>query len=320
MPALKNPVDKYDYYAKAKKKLSENGFRVNPFREIQFGLQFMVFLEGVDGLVRLYEGKKGLRLDLSQVEDEELSEKLKNLLETYQTAPPKLIPFPSMTGSHTQDDTDLEGLESLIGIDESGKGDYFGPLVVAAVCVDTSQRKSLRNLGVADSKTLSDAYIGEIAPEIKKICAHSLVIIANQSYNEIYEKMSNLNHILAWGHARVLENVLNQVECGHALSDQFGQTHLVQNALLKKGKTITLYQKPHAESHLSVAAASVLARDAFVNAIIKLENAFGMSFPKGCSVETLRAAKLFVERYGKKSLQDVSKLHFKLTEQIDTNR
>ena len=174
-------------------------------------------------------------------------------------------------------------------------------------------------VGVADSKTLSDDYIQEIAPQIKKLCPHSLVIMGNSSYNDIYEKIKNLNHVLAWGHARVLENVLNQHHCPYALSDQFGQTHLIENALLKKGKTITLFQKPRAEAYLAVAAASVLARDAFVTAMKEMEIFFDMRLPKGCSAETLRLAKVFVETYGHEKLRQVAKLHFKLTDQLETS-
>jgi ribonuclease HIII len=137
--------------------------------------------------------------------------------------------------------------------------------------------------------------------------------MGNKSYNEIYEKINNLNHMLAWGHARVLENVLNQVDCQVALSDQFGNPALVQNNLMAKGRQITLFQRHGAESNLAVAAASILAREAFVSTLEKMEAAFEMNFPKGCSVETQKAAKAFVTRYGMESLNVVAKLHFKLT-------
>lgn len=308
--------DKFEFYHLAKSLLLEKGFKVNPYREIQYGLQFMVFDGGSHGLVRIYEGKKGLRLDLSQVEDEELYALLGAHLQLEAAEPTRLIPFKQESVSVEQ--VHFEQLDELIGIDESGKGDYFGPLVVAGVYVNKAVKKELRLLGVADSKTLSDDYIREIAPQIKALCPHSLVIMGNSSYNEVYDKIKNLNHVLAWGHARVLENVLNQQPCPYALSDQFGQVHLIENALLNKGREITVYQRPKAEVYLAVAAASILAREAFVSAIQEMESFFQMRFPKGSSAETLRAAKVFSEKFGSEKLNQVTKLHFKLTDQLET--
>jgi ribonuclease HIII len=295
-------------YTQVKSVLTEKKFTVNPPRPIQYGIQFLVFYQKKNGLIRIYHSKKGTRLDLSQVEDPAFSEKIAKLLHFLSSKP-----SPKKSSIVQPDAFNLDTVESLIGIDESGKGDYFGPLVVAGVYVSKDMKKFLTQLGVADSKTLSDRYMKEIAPEIKAHCPHSLVIMGNKSYNEIYEKINNLNHMLAWGHARVLENVLNQVDCQVALSDQFGNPALVQNNLMAKGRQITLFQRHGAESNLAVAAASILAREAFVSTLEKMEAAFEMNFPKGCSVETQKAAKAFVTRYGMESLNVVAKLHFKLT-------
>ncbi len=304
-------ADLLTLYEDTKKKLQSAGFVVNPYRDIQYGIQFLVFFQKKNGVIRLYQSKKGLKWDLSQV-DKDLVPEIRDLLDTPQPAP--LVPFDFSQKKTSTDD--LSTIDTIIGIDESGKGDYFGPLVVAAVHVTPKSKRFLKQLGVMDSKDLSDNYIEEISPEIKKHCAHSLVIMGNQSYNDIYEKIKNLNHILAWGHARVLENVLKQVDCEFALSDQFGNPALVQNALMQKGQQVKLFQQPKAESHIAVAAASILARNGFVNAIRKLETAFGMPFPKGCSVETVRAAKAFVKRYGEQNLALVAKTHFKITAQL----
>ena len=141
-----------------------------------------------------------------------------------------------------------------IGIDESGKGDYFGPLVIAAVFVDAITQHELALMQVRDSKKISDGRILEMAPDIKTICPHSVVAIGPQKYNELYGKIKNLNRLLAWGHARALENLLDKVSCGRAIADQFGDERLILNALQAKGRTIALEQRPKAESDIAVAA------------------------------------------------------------------
>ena len=122
-----------------------------------------------------------------------------------------------------------------IGIDESGKGDYFGPLVIAAVFVDPTTETDLRLMQVRDSKKISDGRILEIAPDIRMICRHSIIAIGPQRYNELYAKIRNFNRLLAWGHASALETLLEQVSCGLAISDQFGDERLILNALQERG-------------------------------------------------------------------------------------
>jgi ribonuclease HIII len=125
-----------------------------------------------------------------------------------------------------------------IGTDESGKGDYFGPLVIAGVFVPDGQDAVLRELGVKDSKKISDGRVRELAEVIKKGYKHSIVSIGPERYNELYDKLRNLNLLLAWGHSRVIENILEKVNCSLAITDQFGDSRFVVNALMKKGKTI----------------------------------------------------------------------------------
>ncbi|TES52134.1 ribonuclease HIII [Halalkalibacterium halodurans] len=165
---------------------------------------------------------------------------------------------------------EIDSIEEIIGTDESGKGDYFGPLVVAGVFVNSETYRKLKNMGVMDSKKLGDDQIKFLAGEIKKICPYSLVVIGNEKYNELYERIENLNKLLAWGHARTIENILQTVSCNFALSDKFGDEKFIKKALLEKGKEITLFQRTKAESNIAVAAASILARDEFVNRLHRL--------------------------------------------------
>src|SRR4051812_26502650 len=105
-----------------------------------------------------------------------------------------------------------------IGIDESGKGDYFGPLVIAAVFVDATTQEELSLMQARDSKKISDGRILEMAPDIRMICPHSIIAIGPERYNGLYTKIRNLNRLLAWGHAKALETLLDKVTCGHAIA------------------------------------------------------------------------------------------------------
>ncbi len=204
-----------------------------------------------------------------------------------------------------------------IGIDESGKGDYFGPLVIAAVYVDATTQGELKLMEVRDSKKISDGRILEMAPDIKTICPHSVIAIGPQKYNELYAKIKNLNRLLAWGHAKALENLLERgVTCERAISDQFGDARLILNALQEKGRKIVLEQRTKAESDLAVAAASILARAEFLLRLKRLSNEVGTTLPKGASPAVELAAKMIIKKHGRKRLESVAKLHFKTTQSI----
>ncbi|MDD5007093.1 MAG: ribonuclease HIII [Syntrophorhabdaceae bacterium] len=206
-----------------------------------------------------------------------------------------------------------------IGTDESGKGDYFGPLVVAGVYLDPESEERLRNAGVRDSKKLSDGRIMELANTIRSYLdtsRYSVVLIGPEKYNDLYDKMGNLNRLLAWGHARSIENILATVDCNSAISDQFGDQLYIEKALLEKGKGIELLQMPKAEEHVAVAAASVLAREAFLIRLAGLSKEFGIELPKGASIEVENTARRIVERHGMSSLRKCAKLHFKTTHKL----
>jgi ribonuclease HIII len=204
-----------------------------------------------------------------------------------------------------------------IGIDESGKGDYFGPLVIAAVFVDATTQGELRLMEVRDSKKISDGRVLEMAPDIKTICPHSVIAIGPQKYNELYAKIKNLNRLLAWGHAKALENLLERgVTCERAISDQFGDERLILNVLQEKGQKITLEQRPRAESDLAVAAASILARAEFLIRLKRLSSEVGTTLPKGASPAVELAAKMVVKKHGQDRLGTIAKLHFKTTKAV----
>lgn len=207
-----------------------------------------------------------------------------------------------------------------IGIDESGKGDYFGPLVIAAVLVRPEDEQALLEAGVKDSKKLSDRSIAVIAREISTRCESSVVRIGPDKYNELYARINNLNRLLAWGHSRALENVLDKCpECVLAISDQFGDEAFLKAALMKKGRSIRLVQRPKAEQDIAVAAASILARAEFVRVMKVLSEEAGTELPKGASSPLIaETAKAIAAGKGEQALKKFAKLHFKTTKQVLT--
>lgn len=207
-------------------------------------------------------------------------------------------------------------LSPYIGTDESGKGDFLGPLVVAGVMIDEKNRPLFEELGIKDSKTLKDEQMIKMALQIQKNSIYSVVAISNTKYNELYAKFKNLNKLLAWGHAKVIENILEKHPCEYALSDKFGDESLIKNALQKHGQKITLEQRTKAESDIAVAAASVLARATFVQKMSQMEKFYGCKLPKGCNDIVKSSAKEFIQKYGKERLKEVCKAHFKTYNEI----
>ncbi len=203
-----------------------------------------------------------------------------------------------------------------IGTDESGKGDFFGPLVIAGVMADEKAAQIFLEAGIKDSKKITDKKILTLEPIIKKHSIYSVVPISNSKYNELYANIKNLNKLLAWGHARVIENVLEQETCEYALSDKFGDESLIKSALMKKGQSIRLEQMVRAESDVAVAAASVLARAAFVHKMQEMEDKYGLKFPKGCAAQVKDTAREFIDKFGKDRLHEVCKTHFKTYNEV----
>lgn len=206
------------------------------------------------------------------------------------------------------------------GVDESGKGDFFGPLVIAGVFVDDQTEPLLRKLGVKDSKVIkSSKQIKAIAVKIRQIVndKFSVVAIGPAAYNRMYSNFNNLNKLLAWGHAKVIENLLEKApECKDVLSDKFAAEHLIKNALQEKGRKIKLRQRTKAESDVAVAAASILARDRFVWAMEKLSKDAGVELPKGAGVKVSQTGEKIAREQGVDALENFAKLHFKTYKEI----
>ena len=205
------------------------------------------------------------------------------------------------------------------GIDESGKGDLFGPLVIAGVYVDGDLARHLRDAGIRDSKGIgTDKKIRELAEVIRNSGAPSeIIVIGPEKYNQLYTKIGNLNRLLAWGHARIIENLCTRVpECRRALSDKFADARVLEKALLEKGSKIQLDQRTKAESDYAVAAASILAREGFIDWLDKHGKDLEITLAKGVSAKVKSAAAEIIAQYGPTMLPKVAKMHFKTASEV----
>jgi ribonuclease HIII len=203
-----------------------------------------------------------------------------------------------------------------IGIDESGKGDFFGALCVAGVYAQGNELAKLKALGVQDSKKISDASILKIGKKIKEEFAHHIIKINPKKYNEIYSQFKNLNSLLAWGHATTIEQLVQKTDCHNVIIDQFANERVVITALKRKKIEVKLTQRHRAEEDLIVAAASILARQTFLESLDALSKEFGVHLPKGASATCISIGKTLVGKYGKEVLPLVAKMHFKTLDAI----
>ena len=206
------------------------------------------------------------------------------------------------------------------GFDESGKGDFFGPLVGAGVYVESSIARTLMDAGIQDSKRIgSDAKIRSLARLIKETpgATHNIVAIGPDRYNALQQKMGNVNNLLGWGHARVIENLLAvRPDCPRSLSDQFANPRIIARSLLEKGRKIQLDQRTKAESDIAVAAASILARERFIDWLEAAGERHGVTLPRGASAQVKAVAKGLGERHGAALLRQLAKTHFKTAREV----
>lgn len=204
-----------------------------------------------------------------------------------------------------------------IGLDEAGKGDFFGPLCVAAVYADSEGIPKLHEMGVRDSKKISDPSILKIAKKIRAQYPYTVIRLFPLKYNELYGKFKNLNRLLGWAHVAALGDLCEKTGCRKALLDQFAEKHVVENAIKQKKLVVELEQKVRGEQDLVVAAASILARAAFLEGMEKLSEEFGMTLPKGAARQVIETAEKLVAKFGREVLQKVAKTHFKTMNEIN---
>jgi ribonuclease HIII len=254
--------------------------------------------------VHVFFGKKGNKLVLQGNKELSLYKKVSDLL-----FGEKLI---------SDDKPELEPSYPYVGTDESGKGDYFGPLVVAGVYLTPETGKFLKGLGIRDSKELSDYQIKQYATEIKNVndIIFDAVLISPEKYNQLYEKMGNLNRLMGWAHARVIENLLSKCDAGEVISDKFGNEKLILDALQQRGRAINLKQVTKAEKFTAVAAASILARESVIKWFNNQSKKYKLEIPKGASTDVDNFAKHFLEKHGEEGIRKMVKIHFKTSNRV----
>lgn len=304
----------------SKEKVEKSGFAVTDYKSINYGIQFQVSKSSWQGILRIYANKKGqVKFDYSQVKDERIKNELFNAIERttgYEKPNNENVNIPIST---------IEPFVPLIGTDESGKGDYFGPLVTAGVYVHEKNKVLLEKIGVKDSKKINDDKIIELSKEIRRICfeQYAIIEISPETYNNLYDDFKKegktLNTLLAWGHAKAIEELLGKVDCDNALSDKFADERFIISKLQEKGKKIKLRQEHKAESNIAVAAASILARARFLDKMHNLSQEYKIELAKGASDLVIEQAKKIVQLYGIETLRKVAKLHFKTTIEVTTS-
>ncbi|WP_366223739.1 ribonuclease HIII [Chlamydia buteonis] len=216
-----------------------------------------------------------------------------------------------LTFTHNRMEKDLR---PRLGVDESGKGDFFGPLCIAGVYArDVETLKNLYKTKIQDSKMLNDNQILSLAKTIRACSTYDVMILYPEKYNELYAKFHNLNILLAWAHATIIDQLAPRPSGEvFAISDQFASSEsILLQALRKKNTDISVIQRVRAEQDIVVAAASILAREAFINTITKLEQRFSVKLPKGASAHVKSAGKTILNTQGKEILSLVCKTHFK---------
>ncbi|NOX17094.1 MAG: ribonuclease HIII [Chlorobi bacterium] len=280
-----------------RKLLKAGEYNLSEIDEKNYNYEFTIIRGGDKIKVLVYFGKKGLRTVFQGNENSGLFQEVKNIL--------------SDELSLDFGKREIDEPESYAGTDESGKGDFFGPLVVAAVFIDNSDKPELKRIGVQDSKNLSDFQIGKIARQIKAAlpAKYSIISIHPKRYNELYANYRNLNRLLNWAHSKAILELSKKIDFDTVITDKFTRKEMrFHDELLDK--KINFIQQTKAEAYTAVAAASILARDNF-NGWFEKNKFFGKELPKGASDAVLQAAKKLSAELGKEKLNEYVKIHFK---------
>ncbi len=216
----------------------------------------------------------------------------------------------------SKETTVLEFAHLVVGSDESGKGDYFGPLVVAAVAYGPEYAEIMEDVKLGDSKKLTRAQIAKASVAIKEKLPHEIVVIGPEKYNQLYEKFNNLNSLLAWAHGAALERVLEKTQAATIVVDKFCEEAPFRRGLKDLGRAAELVLRPRAESIPAVGAASILASEAFHKSLFFLGREFDLTLPKGAGSNVDATARRLIKVRGEEVLNKVAKVHFANTRKV----
>jgi ribonuclease HIII len=303
-------TDFESYLRQVKQQLVPSGATITE-KPLNYGRQLLVTKGQEKVVICVYHGKKGIKVVWGQTESA-LQKQCQNLLG--EAGGQGTVPgVPGIFFAGAENFTDW-----WAGSDESGKGDYFGPLVVAAVCLQKSEAGKLIAAGVRDCKELTDKKILTLAALIKDTTPRYAVLVMkpaayNRRYAELQERGQNLNNLLISGHYNALSKVLQQQPaCRWVLIDQFTpDLTLVRQLRQDYPQLQTVRQKPKAEADIAVAVASVLARAAFLQGLQELAVRAGLpELPKGAGPQVTETAAELVRSQGRAALGQYVKLHF----------
>ncbi|MCA8911385.1 MAG: ribonuclease HIII [Planctomycetes bacterium] len=280
------------------------GWSVVSEKTIPYGRQWqMTDRAGFKAVLNAYSGKKGFSFHVGGKDAAQLNEALG-------------VAAAESNGTATAGDPFGLGLPR-VGGDESGKGDFFGPLVVAAFHLDANTEKKLAKSGITDSKKLSDAQIEKLAGLLDKTGRGHVMRLMPREYNPAYRKVGNLNVLLAQMHGKCVQAILKKHGApGAVLIDEFARDGKVLREAIAAPQGVRVVTRTKAEADLAVAAASILARAEFVRSLKELEHEFGQSFPPGAGSPVLKAGREFVKSFGREQLAQVAKLHFKTVDSL----
>lgn len=222
--------------------------------------------------------------------------------------------YPEVLQRHGPEQPALEAAH--IGSDESGKGDFFGPLVICAAAAQTGDITKLQKMGVQDSKRLTDEQAQRLAGQIREQICTKMVVIRPERYNRLYYRSGNLNTLLAQAHVHAIAALEKEVNVKYALVDQFAYPRVLENEARKAGLTLEIRQRTKAESDMVVAAASIVARATFLQELRECSKVAGLHLPKGASSQVLAAAHELAQQRGPEALAQVCKLHFKSLNEV----
>lgn len=296
-----------------KTQLAANGIGCVAEKAINYGYQLVCRKGNQDVKINIYHGKKGISV-VVQGKAGTMKDEITALANGTSTpTAPAAAPHsrPVLDGLHP------DGISAWMGCDESGKGDVFGPLVGAACLIHAEEEAQLQALGVCDSKLLTDTQIAGLARAIRQLLGERCVVrtLLPEEYNRLYSQYQaqkqNLNHLLGNLHSGNIQCLLSKYECPCIIVDKFGKDEYVLRGLGETAKTHQIIQVPKGERDTAVAAASILARQGFVEAMTQLSKAYGMTFPKGAFAGIQTALRQFRKQYGDAELNRVGKLNFK---------
>ena len=287
---------------KYKKQLAENGFSCSRIEERQYNFEITAIKNDVKNKLLVYFGKKGIKNVIQGAPSSREYNELNSII--------------SGNLSFSFEEKKELNYSEYIGTDETGKGDYFGPLVVAGMYVNEEISQFLFQLGVRDSKELSDSQIDKMANEIriKYPLNYSIISLIPEKYNEIYTKFNNLNKLLEWAHSKVIENIFSKFKPPTVIIDQFSKTPF-KISDEKEYSSVDFIQIPKAEKYIGVAAASILARNEMSKWFYNMQDN-GYSVLRGASAEVENRAKNIYIKNGRSTLTKLVKLHFKTTKKI----